>query len=118
MHMIEIKSSTIAPAELFAIFGSGGTCQLLDVRTPPEYASAHVSGARLMPLNELSVETVLSQHEPGRPIYVLCHAGERARKAIEQFERAGCYDCVLVAARKPGSTPDFRSTAAPPLCFH
>ncbi len=53
-------------------------------------------GAKLMPLNELNVETVLSRHEPGRPIYVLCQAGARASKAIEQFERAGCYDCVLV----------------------
>jgi rhodanese-related sulfurtransferase len=94
--MIQVKSSTIAPAQLFAIFGSVRTSELLDVRTPPEYASAHVPGVKLMPLNELNVETVLSQHEPGRPIYVLCQAGARASKAIEQFERAGCYDCVLV----------------------
>jgi rhodanese-related sulfurtransferase len=93
--MIEINS-TISPAALAAILGTGDTHDLLDVRTPPEYANAHVPGARLMPLNELDVEAVLSQHDPGRPIYVLCQAGTRAAKAIEQFQRAGCDDCVLV----------------------
>jgi len=94
--MIESKSSIISPGELFAKFDSGDACELLDVRTPPEYANAHVPGTRLMPLNELNVENVLSQHKPGRPIYVLCQAGARASKAIEQLERAGCRDGVLV----------------------
>jgi rhodanese-related sulfurtransferase len=94
--MIEIKSSSISPAALAAIFGAGDAHDLLDVRTPSEYASAHVPGAKLIPLNTLKVETVLAQHKPGTPIYVLCQAGIRASKAIEQFERAGCNDCVLV----------------------
>ena len=94
--MIEIKSYSISPAELAAILGTGDTHELLDVRTTPEYASAHVPGAILIPLHELKVEAYLSQHKPGTPIYVLCQAGARASKAIEQFERAGSKDCVLV----------------------
>ena len=93
---MEIKSKTVSPAVLSAILGAGNNHQLLDVRTPPEYAGAHVPGARIIPLNELKVEAFLSQHQPGRRIYVLCQAGARASKAIEQFERAGCDDCVLV----------------------
>ena len=96
MKMIEIKSKTVSPAALSAILGAGDNHEVLDVRTSPEYVGAHVPGARLMPLNELKVETFLAQHKPGRPIYVLCQAGARASKAIEQFERAGCDDCVLV----------------------
>jgi rhodanese-related sulfurtransferase len=91
--MIEVKSKTISPVALIASFGTG---ELLDVRTPPEYASAHVPGVKLMPLSDLKVEAYLAQHAPGKPIYVFCHGGERAIKAIEQFERAGCHDCVLV----------------------
>ena len=94
--MPEIKSKTISPAALSAILGTGNDHELLDVRTPPEYVSAHVPGARSIPLNELKVEAFLAQHKPGRPIYVLCQAGARASKAIEQLERAGCDDCVLV----------------------
>jgi rhodanese-related sulfurtransferase len=95
--MIEIKSRTISPAALAASLDAGNIHELLDVRTPPEYASAHVPGARSIPLDQLRVEAFLAEHEPGTPIYVLCQAGPRARKAIEQFERAGCDDCVLVA---------------------
>jgi rhodanese-related sulfurtransferase len=91
--MIEIKSKTISPAALAASPGAG---ELLDVRTPPEYASAHVPGTKLMPLSDLKVEAYLAQHTPGTPIYVFCQAGERAAKAVDQFQRAGCDDCVLV----------------------
>ena len=95
-NMIEIKSKSISPAALAACLGACNAHELLDVRTPPEYASAHVPGARLTPLNELKVEALLAEHEPGTPIYVICQGGARAGKAIEQFERAGCDDCVLV----------------------
>jgi rhodanese-related sulfurtransferase len=70
---------------------------LLDVRTRPEFVNAHVPGARLIPLDDLNVEAYLQEHEPGQPIYVLCQTGARARKAIERFERCGCFDGVLVA---------------------
>src|SRR3974390_986904 len=96
MNMIEIKSKTISPAALSAILESGNMHELLDVRTSSEYAGAQVPGAQLIPLNDLKVEAFLAQHKPGRPVYVLCQAGARASKAIEQFERAGCGDCVLV----------------------
>ena len=91
-----MKSRTVTPAALAAIIGAGEAHELLDVRTPSEYASVHVPGARLAPLDRLKVEGVLAGHRPGRPIYVLCQAGLRASKAIEQFRRAGCGDCVLV----------------------
>jgi len=96
MNINEIKSKTISPAALSAIVRTGDMHELLDVRTSPEYASAHVPGAKLIPLNELKVDSLLAKHRPGAPIYVLCQAGARASKAIEQFERAGCEDCVLV----------------------
>ena len=94
--MTEIKSKSISPAALSAFLGTGSAHELLDVRMPPEYASAHVPGATLIPLNELKIESFITQHKPGTPIFVLCQAGTRAAKAIEQFERAGCGDCVLV----------------------
>ncbi len=94
--MIEVKSKSISPAALAAFLGSGNSHELLDVRTPPEYSSAHVPGARLIPLDQLRVDAFLARHEPGTPIYVLCQGGARASKAIEQLERAGCDDCALV----------------------
>ncbi|MGA2887597.1 MAG: rhodanese-like domain-containing protein [Terracidiphilus sp.] len=94
--MIQIKSKTISPAALSAFLCTGNNRELLDVRMPSEYANAHVPGATLIPLNELRIDVYLAQHKPGTPIYVLCQAGARAAKAIEQFERSGCDDCILV----------------------
>jgi rhodanese-related sulfurtransferase len=102
MNMISVKSKSISPAALAAFLCADCSAKLLDVRTPPEYASAHVPGAKLIPLNELKIDTYLAQHKPGTPIYVLCQAGARATKAIEQFERAGCVDCVLVEGGTQG----------------
>jgi rhodanese-related sulfurtransferase len=94
--MLQVKTKSISPNALSAILGSGNELELLDVRMPPEYAIAHVPGARLIPLNELRVEAFLAQHKPGTPVYVLCQSGARASKAIEQLESTGCDDCVLV----------------------
>lgn len=94
--MIEIKSEIISPVALAASLRAGSSHQLLDVRTSPEYASTHVPGAQSMPLGDLDVAAFLAQHASGTPIYVLCQTGSRASKAIKQFERAGCDDCVLV----------------------
>jgi rhodanese-related sulfurtransferase len=94
--MPEIQTKSVAPAQLHALLSAGNPAELLDVRTPPEFTNAHVPGAWLMPLDELNVEAFLKRHQPGRPVYVLCQGGGRARKAIEQFERHGCSDCVLV----------------------
>lgn len=94
--MKEIKSGTISPAALSDILSDGNPHELLDVRTPPEYASVHVPGARLAPLDQLSVAAILARHRPGMPLYVLCQAGARASRAIEHLQHAGCGDCVLV----------------------
>jgi rhodanese-related sulfurtransferase len=96
MTMTQIKQEIISPAVLAACLDAGNPYVLLDVRTHPEYVRAHVPGATLIPLNELKIESFLADHNPGTPIYVLCQGGTRAVNAIEQFERIGCDDCVLV----------------------
>ncbi|HEY1985827.1 MAG TPA: rhodanese-like domain-containing protein [Terracidiphilus sp.] len=94
--MTQVKLKTVSPQSLAALLGTGSGHELLDVRTPPEYSTAHVPGARLIPLNEFKTETVLARHKPGTPVFVLCQSGARAQKAISQLERDGCDDCVLV----------------------
>jgi rhodanese-related sulfurtransferase len=70
---------------------------MLDVRTPAEYATEHIAGARLIPLDELDVSAFLKQRGPGnKPIYVLCQSGGRASRAIRMFQQAGFDGCVLV----------------------
>jgi rhodanese-related sulfurtransferase len=91
---------TILPLELFRRLqpGAGASaCLLLDVRTPGEFAAAHVPGARLVPLDQLDAAAFLKERgADDKPIYVLCEAGGRAKRAMEKFRRAGFDGCVLV----------------------
>ena len=88
--------TSITPSELNRLLLAGKPVELLDVRTPGEFAEAHAPGAKLVPLDDLDAAAFLRQHETATPIYVLCQSGGRARKAIEKFQRAGFDGCVLV----------------------
>ena len=96
MTTVQIKSS-IAPSELHHRLAGGVAVELLDVRTPGEFAAAHVPGAKLVPLDELDAAAYCRERgADGKTIYVLCQSGGRARKAIGKFQRAGFDNCVLV----------------------
>ena len=89
--------TAVNPQELRRRIAAGQPACLLDVRTPGEYAAAHVPGAKLIPLDELD-PAAFSRERNGdaSPVYVLCQSGGRARRAIEKLNRAGIQGCVLV----------------------
>ena len=96
MTTMQTKTS-ITPTELNHLLKMDGAARLLDVRTPGEFATGHVPGAQLLPLDDLDPAAFLRQcGATDRPIYVLCQSGSRACKAIEKFRQAGCNSCVLV----------------------
>ncbi len=102
MNTVQAKTS-IEPLELHRLLAEGGPSQLLDVRTPGEFAAAHVPGAKLIPLDDLDPAAFQRQRgAEGIPVYVLCQSGQRARKAIEKLERAGVHGCVLVEGGTQG----------------
>lgn len=89
--------TSVTALELNRRIASGQPAELLDVRSPVEYAAAHVPGTRLIPLDQLEPESFVRQRaQSDAPLYVLCQSGGRARKAIEKFRRAGFNGCVLV----------------------
>jgi rhodanese-related sulfurtransferase len=89
--------TSIHPRELQRRLAAGQPAQLLDVRTPGEYAAAHVPGTTLIPLDELDAADFCRQRGgDDRPVYVFCQSGGRARRAIEKLTRAGVPGCVLV----------------------
>ena len=90
-------SRSIAPAELHRRRQGGESCEVLDVRTPPEHAAAHVAGVKLVPLDTLDPHAVLAHcADSTAPLYVICQSGARAVRAIEKFRAAGIDRCVLV----------------------
>jgi rhodanese-related sulfurtransferase len=86
---------TVSPQELQRRRLGGKVVDLIDVRTPVEYAEIHVEGARLMPLDSLDAKALASERND-EPLYVICRSGSRAAKAYEQLQEAGVNELYSV----------------------
>jgi len=60
---------------------------LLDVRTAQEYKEYHISGAQLIPLNELSEK--LKRIPRDRDVVCVCATGNRSSSAARRLEKEG-----------------------------
>ena len=89
---------TITVQELQIILAANTPVDLIDVRTPAEYASVHVPQARLTPLDSLDCGGVIAARQGAAhaPVYILCHSGVRAGKAAARFAEAGFAETVVV----------------------
>jgi rhodanese-related sulfurtransferase len=92
-----MKIPTVAPQELHQRIAKGEDVEILDVRTPAEYQEVHLPGSKNVPLDQLDVHQYMSARaDAGRPLYVLCKSGARARMACERFHQAGFTNVILV----------------------
>ena len=82
----------IPPSELQARRNRGDGLYLVDVRTPQEFASGHIEGARLLPLQNLA--TRLNEIPQNKTVVCICQSGRRSRAACEQLQAAG-FDDIL-----------------------
>jgi rhodanese-related sulfurtransferase len=76
----------IAPADARQLLDAGDAL-LLDVREPDEYRSAHVDGARLLPLGQLSAS--LDTLPRAGTVVVICRSGRRSAEAVRLMQQAG-----------------------------
>lgn len=74
---------TITVEELSKLIETDSTLQLVDVRSPGEYASGHVPRALNIPLEQ--ADTRIDDLGAG-PVAVLCHSGNRATMACERLQ--------------------------------
>jgi phage shock protein E len=73
---------------------------LIDVRTPSEFKSGHIEGAKNIPLNSLSSQM---KHVPkDKPIIVVCQSGSRSASACRQLMNAGYENVVNLAGGMVG----------------
>jgi rhodanese-related sulfurtransferase len=61
---------------------------LLDVRTPAEFADAHVPGATNIPVQELAAR-LAELGERSRPVVVYCRSGARSSTAAGLLRQSG-----------------------------
>ena len=76
-----VQVPLIAPAQVRNLIGGGIKLTLVDVRTPEEFASGHIAGAILMPLDTLPAAYAKLPHKGKLIVY--CRSGHRSAQAVQ-----------------------------------
>jgi rhodanese-related sulfurtransferase len=79
----------LQPAELAALLRRHPGIRLLDVRTPGEFASVHVSGSYNVPLDTLAEHGREIGENVTEPVVLVCQSGRRARQAEDALKSTG-----------------------------
>jgi len=89
--------TSISPSQLFERIQSGGEVEVIDVRTPVEFAEVHASVARNLPLDQLNAAEIAARRKSqDQPLYLICRSGSRGKQACEKFFAAGYPNIVNV----------------------
>ena len=89
---------TITPLELTRDLREGHHIDLIDVRSPDEFAQVHAKGAVNVPLNAISREAIrtIRVTPDNQPIYIICRSGGRSQTACGQLLATGLQNVVNV----------------------
>jgi rhodanese-related sulfurtransferase len=79
----------VRPADLVAELASRTGPVLLDVRTPGEFASGHISGAVNVPVTSLPGRLPSLGLPSGRPVVAICLSAHRSPPAVRLLLRGG-----------------------------
>jgi rhodanese-related sulfurtransferase len=63
--------------------------QLVDVRTPEEYAEGHIENALLINFKSDDFEEKIQELDKDKPVYVYCKSGNRSGQASEIMKELG-----------------------------
>lgn len=67
---------------------------VLDVRTPEEYAEAHIPGAINVPNEEIGEEAIAELPDKDQLILVYCRSGNRSKQAAQKLADQGYTNVV------------------------
>jgi rhodanese-related sulfurtransferase len=79
--------SLISPQELKDKIG--GDIQLIDVRTPQEFAEGYIKGAKLIDYMSSDFMDKMSKLDKSKDLYIYCRSGNRSGKAAKKLESMG-----------------------------
>ena len=82
----EVGVLTIAPKALSTRIEAGEKIQLIDVRTPEEFAEGHLAGAINIPVDELDPAALPSADGAERILY--CRSARRSEAAAKELAEA------------------------------
>lgn len=86
----------IAPGELVERLRQRPWPQVLDVRTPGEFAGGHLRGALNVPVTALSSRLDSLELDPARPVVAICLTAHRSVPAVRLLRQRG-FEAVQLA---------------------
>ncbi len=81
-----VGASFVDPSAAHTLVEDGAV--LIDVRSPGEYGSGHIKGARNIPVGEIG-KRAAEVGSKGDPVVVYCRSGMRSAQAKSTLEAAG-----------------------------
>ncbi len=73
----------------FATLAGSPEVQVIDVRTPEEFADGHIAGAVNIPVQSSDFSARVAELDPNATYAVYCRSGNRSQPAVEAMTDAG-----------------------------
>ena len=89
------RTGGVSPAEAVRLMNREKAV-VIDVSEPGEYAVAHISGSRNIPLGRLDAARELPSNK-ALPVIVVCASGNRAARAAKALQAKGYQKAVVLA---------------------
>lgn len=78
----------VSVAEFASVITQPGV-QIIDVRTPAEFADGHIAGAVNIPVQQADFGSRVAKLDPKATYAVYCRSGHRSQMAVAQMQTAG-----------------------------
>jgi rhodanese-related sulfurtransferase len=81
--MFNSKVKNVTAEEAYKLISDNKEFIILDVRTKDEYDNGHIPGAKLVPVNILSMKIAQLNKYRDKPVLVYCASGGRSPRAVD-----------------------------------
>jgi len=90
-------------------FNSDNNKEVLDVRTPQEYAEGKIAGSKNLDVLKTDLFTTsIEKLDKNKTYYVICKSGNRSQKATNQMIEAGFKNVInIIGGMKAWETANF-----------
>ena len=89
LHGFSQQTSNLSPQEFIAKVKTTKNAQLLDVRTPEEWANGKVASSACINFMDADFKQKVTKLDKNKPVFVYCAAGGRSTKATKILSEAG-----------------------------
>ena len=81
--------STVEPSTFATEVAKTPNAQLIDVRTPEEFAEEHIKNAQNINWNDSQFAAQIEKLDKSKPVFVYCKMGGRSQKAATKLQEMG-----------------------------